>query len=154
MQTYDIDVSGHKIQISYSLWSGNETVSYDGGPVSEQKSFKLATVHSFTVEEEGQPVRFDVTNAGQMGYVIRRNDVVVAERQRPFMAYLTGVATLLLSLGLMDAVLFLLVSAGVSSLEEAEGLVGFWAIPLALVGGLPAAWWLTSYARRPNPPQA
>lgn len=154
MQTYDIDVSGHSIQISYGLWSGKETVVCDGATVSDQRSFRGATVHPFVVQEEGQPVQFEVTNAGLLGYVVRRNDVVVAERKRPAMAFLTAVVTLLVAIGLMEVVLSLLVSAGVDTLAPVDDFITSWAVLLAFVGGLPGAWWLMSYAKRLRPAPA
>lgn len=151
MQTYDIDASGHSIQLSYGLLSGREVVVCDGRTIADQRSFRGVSVHPFVVEEEGGPANLSVTNGGQLGYVVRKNSEVVAQKRRPLMGFLTALITLLVSIGLLEVVMALLISAGAESLVPIDEFVSSWAVVLALVGSLPGGWWLMSFDKRARP---
>lgn len=83
MPTFTTTVNNHTFDIQTSIWSGKETIRYDGRVVSEKRSFLFVTPHSFTVEESGQPVVYEVnviTGMTSHGYLIRRNGIIQAHQ--------------------------------------------------------------------------
>lgn len=83
MPDFSTTLNGHTIDIDTSSWSGHEEIRYDGRVVSEKRSFMYLTPHSFTVEEDGQRVVYEVNViTGMMGhgYIVRRNGIVQAHQ--------------------------------------------------------------------------
>lgn len=81
MATFSIDLHGHRIEIKTSSWTGNEEIRYDGELVSQKRSFMYLTAHSFTREENGEPVVYEVnviTGMTRHGYIVRRNGLIAA----------------------------------------------------------------------------
>lgn len=79
MPQFTTTVNNHTFEIKTSPWSGKETIHYDGRVVSEKRSFMFVTPHSFTVDEDGQPVVYEVnviTGMTSHGYLIRRNGII------------------------------------------------------------------------------
>jgi hypothetical protein len=80
MRSYSLNVNGHRIELSLSIWSGKERVLYDGRLMSEKRSFLYVTPHSFEVTEGTEKVVYEVnilTGMGGYGYIVRRNGIVV-----------------------------------------------------------------------------
>ena len=83
MPTHSTTVNGRTFEISTSNWNGKETIRYDGRVVSEKRSFMYLTPHSFTVEEDGQTVVYEVnviTGLTGHGYLVRRNGIIQAHK--------------------------------------------------------------------------
>ena len=59
--------------------SGMEIILVDGIEVSQRRSRRPFSDHKFSVDEDGKTVVYDVRLAGPIGYVIRRDGIVVAE---------------------------------------------------------------------------
>jgi hypothetical protein len=136
------------IKIAGSLWSGKEIISCDGRVVSEKRSFGVATNHRFVVVEDGLDVPYAVRNGGPIGYVIRRNDIVVAERFRSIMSVVTSFGMLIVGIWLVEGLLHLL-AMDRSTPPGATGASGnTWQPVVLLLGVLPVAWLLKSHLRR------
>jgi hypothetical protein len=85
MRRYTLDLDGHRLEIAASLWSGRESVTYDGREVSSKRSLFYVTVHSFSVEEGGRTVVYEVNvltswMGFDVGYAVRRNGIIAAHR--------------------------------------------------------------------------
>ena len=83
MITKSATVQGHLITIRISLWSGREQVRYDDRVMSEKTSFLFVTPHSFTVEEDGEAIVYEVNVLSGLfgvGYLVRRNGIIVAHQ--------------------------------------------------------------------------
>ena len=148
MQTYEIAANDHTIQMSYSLWSTIEIITCDREKVSEKRSWRIVTPHSFVVQEDGERVEYEVALGGLFGYLARRNGSIIAERHRPFMRYLTAFGLIAVCVGLLR--LFLLLGALVVSqpFGAAGRFIDTWAGVVILLGAFPISWWLKSYLRR------
>ncbi len=81
MKTFDVSVGVHRVEMEASLWTGKETVRYDGTVRSEKRNFAPFSVHSFEVEEDGERIVYEVnfvqTNWGP-GFALRRNGLILA----------------------------------------------------------------------------
>ena len=78
-----VQINGHVIELFYSIWSGKETIKYDGNVVCNRRNLRtFSSINSFKVQEEGEEVVYEVqTIAGFMqGYAIRRNGIIQAHR--------------------------------------------------------------------------
>jgi hypothetical protein len=74
--------NGNSIEIFGSMWSGRETVTYNGRGVSDMRSFSLNSRHSFAVEEEGETVQYEAALRttlipGAIHCDVRRNGIPV-----------------------------------------------------------------------------
>jgi hypothetical protein len=104
MPTNQVSLGDNRLSMWWSNWNGRERMEHNGIAVSEKRNLtRFVSPHEFTVEENGQPVKYDVRFTGYMGHVIRRNGEVVAERHRPIARYflafgLLAVAVIVLSL--------------------------------------------------------
>ena len=78
--TESIQVNGHQIEVFASLWTGKETVKYDGNVVSDRRNIStFRSIHSFKVQEEGQEIVYEV-EVMSGGYAIRRNGIIQAHK--------------------------------------------------------------------------
>ena len=78
-----VNLNGHSIEIYASIWNGKEAVSYDGESVSSRRNLRtLTSFHSFTVQEDGEEIVYEVQISGGfgLGYVIRRNGIISAHK--------------------------------------------------------------------------
>ncbi|MFQ5884477.1 MAG: zinc finger Ran-binding domain-containing protein [Thermoplasmata archaeon] len=75
---------GHRFDIDWSKWSGQETIKYDGKIVSDKRVLtSFTSTHEFEVNEDGQPVHYYFTIAN-MGLSIdgRRNGRLFYSRDK------------------------------------------------------------------------
>ena len=78
-----VQVNGHQIEIFISVWSGRETIKYDGNIVCNRRNLKtFSSVNSFKVQEEGNEVVYEVQSIAGLspGYPIRRNGIIQAHK--------------------------------------------------------------------------
>lgn len=71
--------NGHRIQVEWSVWTGNEKVFYDGRVMSDKHTVTGGT-HIFSVEEESEYVQYEVSfGAGLTSPTIeiRRNGIII-----------------------------------------------------------------------------
>jgi hypothetical protein len=83
--TESVQVNGHQIEIFISIWSGKETIKYDGNIVCDRRNLKtFSSVNSFKVQEEGEEIVYEVQSfvgfLGASGYAIRRNGIIQAHK--------------------------------------------------------------------------
>ena len=134
MHEHSHKAGAHAIEIRSSVWSGLETVSYDGGEVSRKRSFLAITRHAFTANEDGQPVSYVVKNGGLIGSVIWRNGAMVSEYHSGGWRMLTSLAILTITGWIGRAALRL---AWPSAPD-----VSAWITVAVLAGMLPLSWLL------------
>lgn len=74
-------VNGNKIEMEFfSLFSGKETIYYNGEIVSQKRSL-FGGVHLFTVQEVGMDVQYEIRQSWTATVEIRRNgELIYAER--------------------------------------------------------------------------
>ena len=78
--TESVQVNGHQIEVFASLWTGKETVKYDGNVVSDRRNIStFISIHSFKVQEEGQEIVYEV-EVMSGGYAIRRDGIIQAHK--------------------------------------------------------------------------
>jgi len=83
MANFTVPVGEHTIKIDTSSWNGNEEIMYDDTVVSQKRSFMYLTPHSFTVEENGESVVYEVntiTGVTSHGFIVRRNGIILAHQ--------------------------------------------------------------------------
>jgi hypothetical protein len=82
--TESVQVNGHEIEIFASMWTGKETIKYNGNVVSDRKNIMtFSSIHSFKVQEEGEEIVYEVQiigGWGEHGYAIRRNGIIQAHK--------------------------------------------------------------------------
>ncbi|MEY4538557.1 MAG: hypothetical protein RLZZ306_314 [Bacteroidota bacterium] len=75
-----VQVNGHQIEVFVSMWTGKETIKYDGNVVSDRRNISTNTsFHSFKVQEEGEEIVYEVEVVSG-GYAIRRNGIIQAHK--------------------------------------------------------------------------
>jgi hypothetical protein len=88
MPEQQVSLGDNRLTMWWSTWNGRERMEYNGVPVSEKRNLStFVSPHVFTVQENGQPATYDLRFTGYMGYVIRRNGEVVAEKHHPVVRY-------------------------------------------------------------------
>jgi hypothetical protein len=79
-----VQINGHTIELFYSLWSGRETIKYDGNVVCNRRNLMtFSSVNSFKVQEEGEEIVYEVQSIAGIfgqGFAIRRNGIIQAHR--------------------------------------------------------------------------
>jgi hypothetical protein len=82
--TESVQVNGHQIEVFISIWSGKETIKYDGNVVCDRRNLStFSSVNSFKVQEEGEEVVYEVQSIAGLfgpGYAIRRNGIIQAHK--------------------------------------------------------------------------
>ncbi|HUE74184.1 MAG TPA: hypothetical protein VMP01_25100 [Pirellulaceae bacterium] len=148
MAAHIVDVDGHSIRLEYSLWNGKERVLHDGTVVADIRSYRLTTAYSIEVQERGTAVRYDIRNAGVLGYSIWRNGGIVGRRYRPVVGYFMSVGLVVVALFGIELALemFAALADPVSPVARA---LGDWAVPIALVASFPGGRWLKKLVSRP-----
>jgi hypothetical protein len=77
--TESVQINGHQIEIFISIWSGKETIKYDGNIVCDRRNLKtFSSVNSFKVQEGGEEIVYEVQSIAGLspGYAIRRNGII------------------------------------------------------------------------------
>lgn len=79
-----VQINGHIINIDVSIWNGKEIIKYDGREMANRRNLRTSlSYHSFTVEEGGESVVYEVQVSGGFvgsGFVIRRNGIIQAHK--------------------------------------------------------------------------
>jgi hypothetical protein len=81
--TASVLINEHQIDIFISMWSGRETIKYDGNVVCNRRNLMtFSSVNSFKVQEEGEEVVYEVQSIAGLspGYAIRRNGIIQAHK--------------------------------------------------------------------------
>jgi hypothetical protein len=81
--TASVQVKGHQIDIFISIWSGKETIKYDGNVVCNRRNLiTFSSVNSFKVQEGGEELVYEVQSIAGLspGYAIRRNGIIRAHK--------------------------------------------------------------------------
>ena len=82
MKTFTIEANGHRIEVAASMWTGKERVTYDGETVAEGRRWTSFSVYSFSAEEAGERVVYEVNffanNHGTPAFALRRNGIILA----------------------------------------------------------------------------
>jgi len=82
MSKKTVIIAGHELTIKISLFTGWEQVMWDNIVVSTTRSFFFLTAHSFTLDENGESVTYEVNIVSgfsfSYGYIVRRNGIIVA----------------------------------------------------------------------------
>lgn len=153
MPSYKVTIHDHSIEIWFSWWSGREIIRYDGQVVSEKRSFRLITEHSFKVEEDNQLTHYEVRNGGILGYSIRRKGVKASVHHRPVLRYLTAAGLIMIALIGLDIILNLLSLVAPRyepQLTTARGYLQYVNELVALLGGLVLWMWLKKQVQGSN----
>jgi hypothetical protein len=74
-----VEVNGHLIELFYSIWTGKETIKYDGNIVCDRRNLRtFSSINSFKVQESGEEIVYEVQSIAGLiqGYAIRRNGII------------------------------------------------------------------------------
>ncbi len=153
MPNYEIETSEGVIRVWHSFWNERDRVTVDGTMVAETPKSPWPWVmdHEFRIQGPAGTTRFELRQAGPLGYRLRRNGTVVAERYSRATGFALGLLTVLVPFALLSDLLALL-GAPVSAVDIVEE-VGFWG---SLLAAFTTTWWLRRRALDgpPSPPPA
>ena len=144
MQTYDVTVDGHVIQISYSRMGARQVVVYDGKTVSEKTSRKFITPHSFSANEDGQDVAYRLALGSSLGFLVARDGMLVRETHHPGTRYLTTAGLMIGAVILLQLVLYLGAFLLPAPLEAVNRVVNDWWQLIVFLGAIPLSLWVKS----------
>ena len=145
MPAHDVNLGDDKrLRIWWSNWNGRERVEYNGTVVSENRNLtRMVSPHAFTVDENGEPARYDVRFTGYMGHVVRRNGEVVEEKHRPVVRYFLAFGLVYLALMVLSGLAGALLDEGVLPAGLAP-----WLEDLVLLAALLGAFLLAARFKR------
>lgn len=113
MPGYRVDLDGRPLELWYSNWTTRERVTFDGRVLSEKRSFAYpVSRHAVALPQDAGGGELDVRLAGPMGYIVRRDGAVVAERDRPVVRYFVSLGLIYLLLAAMYGLLNLVLLLG------------------------------------------
>jgi hypothetical protein len=135
--TRTISVGSHTIDLWASPWNGRESVTVDGRLVSEKRSYRMTSLHRFTLDEDGVPVDYAAVIAGMLGYSVHRNGVLVASEYSKWAGFFLSAGLLILALKMIEGLLVGVAAAtGVARLATAATFLNELDFFIAVLGAL------------------